>query len=1128
MVPRSGSVLMRGRLLGRDAELAALRTELEAAAGGEGRVVLLLGEAGIGKTRLSAAVGADARERGFTVAWGRCHEGEGAPVYWPWVQALRAGIGERSGGAAGDLAALLPELRSTGNATAGAASAQARFALFDRVAAALTGAARHQPLLVILDDLHWADAGSLRLLEFIGPEVSSVPLVVLGTLRDAEPSAAPELASVLSTLTRFGRRVALRGLAPPAVRGLLADRWGCEPGDALVDDVVTVTGGNPFLVLEVADALAGGEDRLASGAPRAPSRVPLTSGARELLRRRVRALPPASIAVLEVAAVMGNEFDVDTVTTALGESPRAVFDALATAVRHGVVRQVPDMLRRYTFTHALVRESVYEDLAPSGRVGLHAAIADALEASGGAEDDRLPLLARHAFEAAQAGDASKAVRHQLAAGARALRQLAFEEAARCFERVLSTTAPGYDDARLDAVLGLGEALHGCGDLERGSALLREAVDRARRQGPVRFAETVRRVADVRVETGRLDVEVNALLEEAVAGLPPGPTTLRPRLLARLAAGLLLQPGAQMRRKAVADEATALARQLGDPACLEFVLSRRLVALLGPDTLHDRIATVDELLGTRPTSRWVELEALLFRIDDLAERGDRAGVDHVLATFEQKASVVRHPFFVWATATMRAGMALLEGRFVEGEALAQEALRIGQSTQGLTAVLAFAQQLFMIRGWQARLAEVEPWLAAGVADTAVVPAWRCGLADLYELMGRHAEARREFDALAGEEFSTIPRDAAWLTAMYLLAGTCVRLGDAPRAAVLYDLMLPYADRIAVARPLVVLPGPIAAHLGALASLLERWREAEQHFAAALALAERMRGLPWQADIRHQWALMQLRRGQRGDRERARTQLDRAETIAWQLGMDLLLGWIADARSAAEQSSRAVGRAVGDDSGGRGVVLSLVPRSATAAGAPDGSRTAPAANTFRREGDLWTVVFEGRTIRLRHMIGLVHLAALLRQPGRAVHVADLVDSAYETRRDPPAAAGRPAGDAGELLDAKARAEYEARLRVLRAEHDEASRLNDRGRAERLVEEIEFLAAELARGYGLSGRPRRAGSSTERARVAVVRAVKYAIDKIGEQDQALAEHLRLGVRTGTLCSYTPPSRDAVSWTL
>src|SRR5262249_31577754 len=171
-------------------------------------------------------------------------------------------------------------------------------------------------------------------------------------------------------------------------------------------------------------------------------------------------------------------------------------------------------------------------------------------------------------------------------------------------------------------------------------------------------------------------------------------------------------------------------------------------------------------------------------------------------------------------------------------------------------------------------------------------------------------------------------------------------------------------------------------------------------------------------------------------------------------------------------------------------------------------------LRREGDLWTITFGGRTTRLRHMVGLAHLARLLAAQRCELHVGDLVSAAYEGRREAASASGDPvegarvSGDAGELVDRKAREAYETRLREAREELAEAADLNDRGRIELLAEEVERITAELARGFGLGGRSRRAGSSTERARVAVMRAIKYAIDKLAEHDAALAEHLRLSV--------------------
>jgi tetratricopeptide (TPR) repeat protein len=333
------------------------------------------------------------------------------------------------------------------------------------------------------------------------------------------------------------------------------------------------------------------------------------------------------------------------------------------------------------------------------------------------------------------------------------------------------------------------------------------------------------------------------------------------------------------------------------------------------------------------------------------------------------------------------------------------------------------------------------------------------------------------------------------------------------------MRPYAGRIAIVRPLALMVGLVDQRLGMLASLLGQYESAEAHFAGALALAERMRGLPWQADILHSWAEMLCQRDGPGDREQATALLDQAEAIARSLGMELLLGWIAKTR-AQRSAATSEGRVAGATAD---ALHTPAPRATSAH-----RRAAPRDGTFRRDGGVWTLIFEDRTTRVRDLLGMGHLARLLSRPEREVHVVDLVGAAYEGRRGAPAPADRDAGDAGEMLDARARAAYEARLRDANEELTQTRQLNDLGQAERLMEEVEFLTAELSRGYGLARRPRRAASGSERARVSVTRAIKYAIDKIAEHDPMLAEHLRAAVRTGTFCVYTPPARDRVSWTL
>jgi tetratricopeptide (TPR) repeat protein len=1130
----SGAAPTPARLLGREAELGVLRAELDAALRGEGGLVFLAGEAGIGKTRTATALCAEARERGARVAWGRCHEGGGAPVYWPFVQALGSLAG--AGDAARRIAALRLALREPGETAGTGTAAGARFELFADVLDALAAAAREQPLVLALDDLHQADVGSLRLLEFLGRELGSLPLLALGTLREGAERPGDEAGALLASVVRLGRRIALGGLPRAALAQLLEDRLGRAPEPGVVEQVARISDGNPYFVIELAHVIAAAP---AGAGERAPAVPP---GAQELLRRRLAPLPAASLELLRAASVLGREFDLGLLARVVDEPVERALAALGPALAADLVRELPGALRRFSFTHALMREALYADLAPGDRAARHGRVAEALEAAGAGDDDRLAALAHHGYEAAQAGDPSKAVRYGLAAGERALRLLAFEEAARHFERALAAEALAPDQrARARILLGLAEALSGSGDQQRSDARFGEALAAARRSGGADFADAALRYATARPEFGVLDLATNALLEEGLAGLPEEPTPLRARLLARLAAGLNLEPGSEARCRRLSDEAVRIARTLRDPHTLGFALSRRLLALLGPDHLEERAATTDEVLRFGPRSRAGELEALVVRAGDLAERADRVGLDHAFAVFEEKARASRLPFFACQVSAGRTAMALLEGRFEEAEALARETLAQGQRAQiPRTALLNFGQHLFMLRGWQGRLAEVAPLLETGVAETAVVPAWRCGLATFYSISGRDSEARRELDALAAHDFTDLPRDTTWLTSMSLLSRVCARLPDVRRAEQLYELMRPFAGRIAVGRPLVVLVAAIDERLGALATALGRFEAAEAHFAAALALAERMRALPWQAEVRHERARMLLARSAQGDREHALRLLDEAEAIARPIGMGLLLGWIEACRQAARVgAARAVGAEEARRAGGesrRGNVVTLLPRGATpgapAPAAPPGAgapRVAPVrAGSLRREGEVWTCVFEGRTTRVRHMLGLGHLALLLRQPEREIHASDLVAAAYAGQRATRAGVGAAASDAGPHLDARARASYEERLREAREELEEARRHADRGRSERLAEEIEFLAAELSRGVGLGGRARRAGSDAERARVSVTRAIKYAIEKLGEHDAALAEHLRRSVRTGAFCAYLPSPRDRVSWSL
>ena len=312
----------------------------------------------------------------------------------------------------------------------------------------------------------------------------------------------------------------------------------------------------------------------------------------------------------------------------------------------------------------------------------------------------------------------------------------------------------------------------------------------------------------------------------------------------------------------------------------------------------------------------------------------------------------------------------------------------------------------------------------------------------------AEAQREFEALAANDFEDLPRDGVWITSLMLLASLCGRIGDRRRAELIYRLLGPYPGVLAVGRPLVVVVAPVDLRLGTLASLLERFEEADAHFADALGIAERMRALPWQAEMRYECAVLLGRRAARGDRERAIALLDESAEIARGVGMQLLLGFIERAREQVGRQAVARAVAVGartarrsEPAGARWCRWSR-PAAAPAGAATASARPAERTGTFRRDGGMWTLVFEGRTTHFRHMLGLAHLARLLHEPDREIHVGELVGSASARGREDAAGSAAPPGDAGVLLDARARADYAARLRDARRGAGGGERLNDRG--------------------------------------------------------------------------------------
>ena len=1108
-------------LLGRDRELGELMEAFDEARSGRGGLVLLTGDPGIGKTRLARTLGDRARAAGATVAPARGWDGGGAPSYWPWLQVVRALAAERTdeqlaadlGAGARWVAQIAPEIRDRlGLPEAGEAAAesdQARFALFDAVAMYLRRVAADAPVVVLLDDLHTADLPSLLLLAFLARAIGDLPVLVVSTHHEAGPKRGLEVEGVFGELSRFGRRIVLAGLDDADLRRLIAHRSGSDPSDDLVRRLAAVTEGNPFFSDEVVRLL------VAHGGGEPGGRLPLPDGVRDAIRRRLQPLSAEARAALEVAAVAGRGFRVATLERAAGIPRAEMLERLDEALALHLLAEAPSQAGSFRFAHGLIRDTLYSDLSAIRRARLHGAVGEALERAGGGPGGAgLLELAHHFVEAAPAGDALRALDYAERAGHEALRALAYEQAADLFDaalRVLDLTPEPDESRRGELVLARGQAqMHAGEDAARDCLLEAVALAKSLDDSDL-LGRAALSLGGFGLSPGIVDDELVGVLEEALAAVDPADGALRARLLVRLAVAIYWsqQPD---RRNALVDEAVAIARRLGDPATLAFVLDQGRIATSGPDHLERELAWVHELfaLSEQLGDHEAAVRARVTHIDLLLELDDLPAADMAIAMLDRIATDVRDPRARSYIPLHRARRALMEGRAEEAERLIDEGVKLAWSLHDSTVPILAGAQLFSLRRAQGRLGELEAAVHQFADSLPAMPAWRCALAVLYLDAGRELEARREVEHLAGRGFADFPRDNVWMVSMALLAELCEGLGDGERARLVEQLLEPFAARNVVS-PEGIFGGPVTRYLALCAAARGDWDTARAHMTAARAAAERLSLGPMLALLDVDEARVLARRDGPGDADAARRLIAQARARSGALGVPVI----------GDKLDR--------------VEATLAREPATVAVAADAA-TGATTGALRREGDVWRVEYEGRTRFVKDAKGLHHLALLLDNPGVEFHAVDLVGAAEGTTRAPRADAAGEAGvavragdgDAGAQLDAQAKREYRTRLEDLRADLEEAESFNDPERAARAREEIEFIARELSSAVGLGGRDRKAASNAERARVNVTRAVKGVIRRIAAEDEGLGRELETTVHTGYFCRFEPDPRRPVRWSV
>lgn len=811
-------------LLGRDDAVAAVVPALTSAAAGRGRVVVVSGEPGIGKTRLAEAVADLAEERGFRVGRGRW-DAEGSPPLHAWSRALAQALGPESVG------------EVLGPADGGGDAASVSFRQADGVLDALR---RATPVLLVLDDLHWAEAESLRLLRRVAGGLGDVPAVLVVTSRVAPADVGEALAEALGVLARLDPvRVDLGGLGVDAVAAWASRRSGRTVTDDVAALLRSRTDGNPFYLTELVRFLVS---EGALGDPHAPAWRAVPGGVRDVVRQRSRQLPASAVDVLGAAAVAGRSFDVAVLDLLTGDAA-SVAEAIEGAQVLGLVDE--EGPGRYRFTHALVRDALDEALPAPVRARLHAQVAAALEQVwAGRVGEVAADLAEHYRLAGPAHARSGWVLARRAA-AESVKASAYDEALRL--TTLATELQAMDPtaepieredvlvAHARALVRTSRAVHSWPPVEQAARSALERGD-ARAAADALLSVTEGVVWGWRVAP-EYDDDAIALWRTVRDLLPDEDVLTRAHLTAALAAEHLHKPGAVEESTRLADEAIAAVRRSGHRGQRELTVLRLAQrALLRPELLHHRMPLSDEIveLAARVGQPLDHAVALSTRAQDRAELGRLADARSDVVRAHEIAEQHHLPSNLMVTGWCLALRAQLDGRYDDAARMIQdgEALQatIAESGNGIGLC-----QLVQLRDQQGRLAELEPMLR-GLRG--FHPALREGHALALARAGRLDELR----TLLGSwrEQPQLVRDYLWLYLTPLRAEVWALLGDREAARDLHDALAPYADRLAIAVP-VGFHGSMRLTLGRLAAVLGDTDAARTHLREARRVHHEL-GLP----------------------------------------------------------------------------------------------------------------------------------------------------------------------------------------------------------------------------------------------------------------------------------------------
>jgi hypothetical protein len=810
------------------------------------------------------------------VLYGRCDE-ELVVSYQPFAEALghlvvhadeallQAHVAENGAALVGLVPALGKRVPSLPEVGADADSDRLR--LFSG-AVSLLEAASANGMLLVVDDLHWADKASLQLLKHLCASHRLPKVLVLGTYRDSELAAGDPLSDTLASIGRETNveRIDLVGLEDIEILAMMEQVAGHEmdqEGIDLAHAVRRETEGNPFFTTEMLrhlgeSGLVHQDDtgRWVASADLYEKGLP--QSVRAVVGQRVDRLGEGTRKVLSQAAVIGRDFDLEVLGAVVDIDEDALLDVVDQAVQAGLLVEVEGVVDRFRFAHALTQHTLYEDLGASRRARAHRKVAGVLEQLyGAAPEVRAAELARHFVAATRASDVLKALTYCKLAGDQALAQLAPADALEWFAQALelSSQVPADEGLHCDLLIGLGTAQRRTGDPAHRQTLLDAAGLAISLGDRGRLIEAA--IANTRgsaTVAGRVDEEKVAVLDQALAAVGPGDSPERVGLLTIL--GMELEYGAGAERyPSVTAEAMSMAARLDDPACtlqvtlmfanklLPDLVEAQLAALAPAVSIADELGDLRAAFHAHQLFAWASLMG-----------ADPDGWDRQVEATAAVAERIGEPYESWSALTVRSMHAMLCGDVEGARQLAEQAMVAGGDSvpEGMAVFGSQLKDIYRFSGEWTELAGMAELMAAAAAQNPGLPTLRAGLSRTFCDLGRSDDAEALIDDDIANGFAAFTRDNAWISGMCALSETCVYLERADGAALLYDWLLPFRDL--VSHGSVTSQGPVAFHLGCLAVLLEQPEEAGGHFAEALEVSRKMRFPYWEA--RTQIALAEL--------------------------------------------------------------------------------------------------------------------------------------------------------------------------------------------------------------------------------------------------------------------------------